>query len=102
MKPVKKDQAPFITDYKEYHTDSTVHFIVTMPEQNLELAQQQGIHKTFKLLGTISTTNMHLFDSDGLIRGTPRPRRSCRSFAASVSSFTREGRTPCWRTRRSR
>ena len=43
LKPVKKDQVPFISDYKEYHTDTTVHFIVTLPEKNLELAQQQGI-----------------------------------------------------------
>ena len=87
MKPVKKDQAPFITDYKEYHTDSTVHFIVTMPEQNLELAQQQGIHKTFKLLGTISTTNMHLFDSDGLIRRYSSPEEIVQEFCGKRLEF---------------
>jgi DNA topoisomerase-2 len=34
-KPEKKDEAPFISDYKEYHTDVSVRFVITMPPQNL-------------------------------------------------------------------
>lgn len=73
VKPVKKDETPFITDYKEHHTDTTVHFVITMPEKNLEAAQREGIYKKFKLLSTIQTSNMHLFSADGQIKKYASP-----------------------------
>ncbi|QDZ25819.1 DNA topoisomerase II [Chloropicon primus] len=87
MKPVKKEQQPFITDYKEYHTDTSVHFVVTLPEKNLELAQKQGIYKTFKLLTTISTSNMHLFSSEGLIKRYTAPEEIIEEFCDKRLEF---------------
>lgn len=58
----------FITDYKEYHTDATVRFVITLPENNLRKAESEGIHKTFKLQTTFTTTSMVLFDSKGCLR----------------------------------
>ena len=68
VKPEKKDEAAFITDYREYHTDTTVHFVITMPAENLAQAQREGIEKKFKLSTTVSTGNMMLFDADNKIR----------------------------------
>lgn len=46
------------SDYKEYHTDRTVHFVVTMqPDKLLEL-EKDGLHKAFKLQTTVSTTSL--------------------------------------------
>ncbi|XP_041462217.1 DNA topoisomerase 2-alpha-like isoform X1 [Lytechinus variegatus] len=60
---------PMITDYKEYHTDTTVKFVIKMSEDKLLKAEEQGLHKTFKLQSTISQANvMVLFDSHGCIR----------------------------------
>lgn len=58
----------FITDYKEYHTDATVRFVVTMPENNLRKAESEGLHKAMKLQTTFTTTSMVLFDSKGCLR----------------------------------
>ena len=87
MKPEKKDQQPFITDYKEYHTDTTVHFIVTLPEKNLEQAQQDGIYKKFKIQTTMSTTNMHLFSSEGLITRYNTPEEIITEFCDKRLEF---------------
>ena len=46
------------SDYKEYHTDVTVKFILSMTEDKLAEAEQAGLHKKFKLESTISTSNM--------------------------------------------
>lgn len=46
------------SDYKEYHTDVTVKFILSMTEDKLAEAEQAGLHKKFKLESTISTNNM--------------------------------------------
>ena len=46
------------SDYKEYHTDVTVKFILSMTEDKLAEAEQTGLHKKFKLESTISTSNM--------------------------------------------
>lgn len=55
-------------DVREYHTENNVHFVVKMNEDNLKAAKEQGLAKTFKLEGSISETNMVLFDSEGKIR----------------------------------
>ena len=48
----------FFRDYKEYHTDTTVHFVVSMTEENLAQAEQEGILKKFKLETSIATSSM--------------------------------------------
>lgn len=57
-----------ITDFKEYHTDSTVKFVVKMTPEKLAAAEEQGLHKVFKLQSNISTNTMVLFDHNGCIR----------------------------------
>ena len=61
-------QPATISDFREYHTDSTVRFLITMPQNNLSKAEEQGIHKVFKLQTTFSTTFMVLFDAQGCIK----------------------------------
>ncbi|XP_060111232.1 DNA topoisomerase 2-alpha [Heteronotia binoei] len=59
---------PLLTDYKEYHTDTTVKFIVKMSEQKLAEAEAAGLHKVFKLQTPLSCTNMVLFDHAGCLK----------------------------------
>lgn len=63
----KDKKAPFITDYKEYHTDTSVHFVITMPPANLAKAEEEGIVKKFKLASKISCSNMHAFNEHSII-----------------------------------
>lgn len=58
-----------VKDFKENHTDTTVHFTVRIPSDKMVgiRAEIGGIHKKFKLTGTVSTTNMHAFDPQGKI-----------------------------------
>jgi DNA topoisomerase-2 len=61
---------PFVKDFKENHTDTTVLFTVSCPVEKLEeIANEKGgFVKKFKLESSISATNMHLFDLNGQIR----------------------------------
>ncbi|XP_054168345.1 DNA topoisomerase 2-alpha-like [Oppia nitens] len=63
----------FINEYKEYHTESTVKFIVNLLEANLKKSLDTGIHKTFKLQSTLSTTSMVLFDHNGCLKRYDSP-----------------------------
>jgi DNA topoisomerase-2 len=54
-------------DYKEYHTDTSVHFVITMPPANLAKAEEEGIVKKFKLATKISCSNMHAFNENSII-----------------------------------
>uniref|UniRef100_A0A8C2X9D6 DNA topoisomerase 2 n=1 Tax=Cyclopterus lumpus TaxID=8103 RepID=A0A8C2X9D6_CYCLU len=56
---------PLITDYKEYHTDTTVRFIVKMTTEKLSEAEAAGLHKVFKLQQTLTCNSMVLFDHAG-------------------------------------
>ena len=57
-----------INDYKEYHTDATVKFVVSMSESNLEKAEAEGLHKVFKLQTQHSISSMVLYDANGCLR----------------------------------
>lgn len=46
------------SDYKEYHTDTTVRFIIKMSAEKLANAELAGLHKFFKLQTTFSTNSM--------------------------------------------
>ena len=45
-------------DYKEYHTDTTVKFVVKMSPEKLAQAEMTGLHKVFKLQTSFSTSYM--------------------------------------------
>jgi len=57
----------FIEDFREYHTENTVHFVVTMKPEKMKEAEALGLDKVFKMKSSISTTNMFLFDAEGKI-----------------------------------
>lgn len=62
---------PFIKDFKENHTDTSVLFTVTIPADKLAEINKDnkgGLAKKFKLDGSVSTTNMHMFDVNSTIR----------------------------------
>lgn len=69
----------WLQDYKEHNDDTTVHFEVIMSEQNLLMAKQEGLLQKFKLTTKISTSNMHLFDSNGTIKKYETPEQSMNS-----------------------
>lgn len=59
-----------LTDYKEYHTDTTVRFVVTFAPgemRNLE-REEGGFHRVFKLSSSMSTNSMHAFDRNTCLR----------------------------------
>ncbi|XP_042362205.1 DNA topoisomerase 2-beta isoform X1 [Plectropomus leopardus] len=63
------DKTPaLITDYKEYHTDTTVKFVVRMSEEKLAQAEAVGLHKVFKLQSSLTCNSMVLFDHMGCMK----------------------------------
>ncbi|XP_047341634.1 DNA topoisomerase 2 [Impatiens glandulifera] len=75
-----KIKEPFIKDYREHNDDTTVHFEVILSEENLAMAMQEGLLKKFKLTTTISTSNMHLFDRNGVIKKYENPEQIIEDF----------------------
>jgi len=61
-------KAPSIKDFKEYHTDTTVKFVVSLSEEQMKAAETCGLSKKFKMDTTITTSNMVLFDSEGRLK----------------------------------
>ncbi|XP_070707709.1 DNA topoisomerase 2-alpha [Pempheris klunzingeri] len=59
---------PLITDYKEYHTDTTVRFVVKMAAEKLAEAEAAGLHKVFKLQSPLTCNSMVLFDHVGSLK----------------------------------
>uniref|UniRef100_A0A0K0F8B8 DNA topoisomerase 2 n=1 Tax=Strongyloides venezuelensis TaxID=75913 RepID=A0A0K0F8B8_STRVS len=75
------DKSPaLIQDYKEYHTDQTVKFVIKMTDQNMKKALSQGIHDIFKLQTSINTSSMVLFDAEGCLRKFESPEQICQEF----------------------
>ena len=80
VKPEGKDDRPAILDYKEHHTDTSVHFTVTLSPEQMAEALATGLHKKFKLSTTISTTNMTLFDRKGRTKRYDSPEEILQDF----------------------
>lgn len=57
---------PFITEMREYHTENRVHFEVKIPQ--LREMTDEEVLKKLKLQGTLSMTNLVLFDSNRKIK----------------------------------
>ena len=69
-----------IREYKEYHTDTTVHFVVELnPKGQAEVAEK-GPEVFFKLATQISTSNMVLFDQHGKIKKYSTPEEILDDF----------------------
>ncbi|CAF0724246.1 unnamed protein product [Didymodactylos carnosus] len=76
----KDGTAPLILDYKEYHTDTTVRFVVKMTKEALASYIQQGLHKVFKLQKSFKLTNMVLFDHNNVLRLYNNVEEICEEF----------------------
>eukprot|EP00045_Choanoeca_perplexa_P019255 m.293934 g.293934 ORF g.293934 m.293934 type:complete len:1458 (-) comp35100_c0_seq1:57-4430(-) len=57
-----------ISEFTQHHTDTTVRFVITMTPAQMKAAEAKGLHKFFKLDGSLATSNMTLFDSQGRIQ----------------------------------
>lgn len=69
-----------VQGFTQHSDHSTVDILVHLPEENLMAAKQEGLLKKFKLTSTISTSNMHLFDANGVIKKYDTPEKSMRSY----------------------
>ncbi|VIO94552.1 Probable DNA topoisomerase II, putative [Brugia malayi] len=73
-------QPPLIQDFKEYHTDTTVKFVVKMNPAKLREAKMEGLHKIFKLQTAINISSMVLFDPLGCLRRFSNVEEICKEF----------------------
>ncbi|CAD5233794.1 unnamed protein product [Bursaphelenchus xylophilus] len=74
------DKPALINDFKEYHTEETVKFLVKFAPGKLREAERQGLHNVFKLTTVINTTSMVLFDAAGVLRTFSSPEQICMEF----------------------
>lgn len=59
-----------ISDYKEYHTDTTVRFVVSFAPGEFDKLNREdgGFHRVFKLTSSISISTMNAFDQNNCLR----------------------------------
>ncbi|ORX81622.1 type II DNA topoisomerase [Basidiobolus meristosporus CBS 931.73] len=62
------DKDGFIEEYQNNSGDLSVSFRVTLTEKGMKSAKEEGLLKKFKLVSTITTTNMVCFDKEGRIK----------------------------------
>lgn len=65
-KELEKPSA-FLREYKEFHTEKTVHFELTLTDAAAKDTSDETMDKRLHLQTTICTTNMVAFDPDGKI-----------------------------------
>ncbi len=71
-----------VKGYREHHTETEVHFVVSMTRSKLAAMEDSegGLEKAFKLEQPINTSNMHLFDPNGIMRKYDSPEAIADSF----------------------
>eukprot|EP00747_Dinoflagellata_sp_TGD_P131249 gnl/TRDRNA2_/TRDRNA2_174938_c5_seq6.p1 gnl/TRDRNA2_/TRDRNA2_174938_c5~~gnl/TRDRNA2_/TRDRNA2_174938_c5_seq6.p1 ORF type:complete len:1372 (-),score=438.03 gnl/TRDRNA2_/TRDRNA2_174938_c5_seq6:62-4120(-) len=63
-----KKGALHLDDFKEYHTDNTVHFTVHADKSHWNAIEKDDLLKALKLRTSVSTSNMVFFDYEGKIK----------------------------------
>ncbi|XP_013188614.2 DNA topoisomerase 2 [Amyelois transitella] len=71
---------PVISEYREYNTDTTVRFVVSLLPGKLPEVEAEGVHKVFKLQTTISLTCMNAFDHLNCLNKYEKVESILRSF----------------------
>ncbi|GJX51727.1 DNA topoisomerase 2-like protein, partial [Tanacetum coccineum] len=69
-----------LPDYTAHNDDTSVHFEIIMTEDQMNTARQEGFLKKFKLTTTLSTSSMHLFDANGVIKKYDTPEQILEDF----------------------
>ena len=92
-----KKKHGIIKHYDSYCTDTRIHFVVHFPPGELAKSKWSEevdantkatrLEKTFKLINTISTTNMHYYDCDFKITKSVDPREIIQKFVAQRLAF---------------
>lgn len=73
----------FLQEYNAHNDDTTVNFEILMTADQMNKAKQEGLLKKFKLTTTLSTSNMHLFDANGVIKKYDTPEQSKYSYLST-------------------
>ncbi|XP_037024697.1 DNA topoisomerase 2 [Bradysia coprophila] len=73
---------PVISDYKEYHTDTTVRFVISFAAGQFDTLEREmgGFHRVFKLSSSMSTNCMHGFDHNNCLRKYEKANDILREF----------------------
>eukprot|EP00931_Biecheleriopsis_adriatica_P085364 TRINITY_DN5975_c0_g1_i1.p1 TRINITY_DN5975_c0_g1~~TRINITY_DN5975_c0_g1_i1.p1 ORF type:complete len:1499 (+),score=431.09 TRINITY_DN5975_c0_g1_i1:1236-5732(+) len=74
------EKRAMITELREYHSENSVHFVLSMTPDKLSEAERRGFEKTFHLRSSLSTSNMWLFDAEGKIRKYESPEDIIAAF----------------------
>jgi DNA topoisomerase II len=75
----KQDRAK-IQDFREYHTENSVHFMIYLSEAQMRAAEEKGLETVFKMKTNIPLTNMMLFDKQGKIKKYTGPEQILKEF----------------------
>ena len=84
-----------ITDYREYHTDTSVRFVVKFTNEQFDSARNIGFHKFFKMQKTISLNSMVLFDHRGCLRSDESPKKIMKEFFILRSQLYKNSNETC-------
>jgi DNA topoisomerase-2 len=73
---------PDIKDFQENHTDTTISFTITATKEKIDAFEKEknGLYGKFKLTGSLSTSNMTLFDKEGRITRYEKPEDILAAF----------------------
>ncbi|KAH8404824.1 hypothetical protein KR222_004799 [Zaprionus bogoriensis] len=65
-----------ISDYREYHTDTTVRFVISFAPGEFErlVREDGGFHRVLKLSSSMSLNQMHAFDKNNCLRRYANPQ----------------------------
>nr|GEX56553.1 DNA topoisomerase 2 [Tanacetum cinerariifolium] len=83
----------YVKAYTAHYDNKTVYFEIFMTQEQMNTAEQEGILKKFKLTSTLSTTNMHLFDANGVIKKYDTPEQILQEFFYLRLSFYNDRKT---------
>eukprot|EP01028_Stygiella_incarcerata_P004101 TRINITY_DN185_c0_g1_i1.p1 TRINITY_DN185_c0_g1~~TRINITY_DN185_c0_g1_i1.p1 ORF type:complete len:1625 (-),score=533.53 TRINITY_DN185_c0_g1_i1:176-5050(-) len=78
---------PIIKECRDHHTDTSVHCVITFEDGKLEGMSDEDIRSCLKLVSTLNTSNMTLFDADGKLHAYNDTIDIMKSFCETRLSY---------------
>ncbi|KAF9913814.1 DNA topoisomerase 2, partial [Lobosporangium transversale] len=73
-------QAAWVKDYRDNGTLTSIDLSITLTQDQMRKAREEGLESKFKLTSSISTTNMVCFDPQGRIKRYSSPEEIVQEF----------------------
>lgn len=90
---VSKPENALLQDFREYHTETSAHFVLFLTEEQMAKAEKVGLADRFKLRSNVNTSNMVLWNAESKIQKFDKVQQILEQYCPVRLEFYKKRKT---------